>query len=420
MNKLQIDDLELRDKTVLMRVDFNVPQNEDGTVRDDTRIRAALKSINYVRDQGGKLVLMSHLGRPGDPQKAADDAEKAAIETKNLTFKMDPIADALRALVGGNVKKLDACIGPEVEEAVAAMAPGDIILLENTRFYAGEKKNDPEFAAQLAKLGDVYISDAFGTVHRAHASTEGVARHIKQSAAGFLVTREMAYFGQVLNNPERPLTAVLGGAKVSDKITVIENLLNLVDNLLIGGGMLFTFLKAKGFEIGKSMLDEPGIEVARKLMGLAEEKGITLILPADIVVADAFDNNANTQTVKADAIPDGWMGLDIGPEAIEQFSSVIKKSRTVVWNGPVGVFEMENFAKGTRTIAELLADNDVISIIGGGDTAAAVTQFGLADKMSHVSTGGGASLEMLEGKTLPGLAALTDKPDGACCCGGAC
>jgi len=416
MNKLQITDLDLKGKTVLMRVDFNVPQHEDGTVRDDTRIRAALASINYVREQGGKLVLMSHLGRPGNLEKAKDDAEKAAMEKKNAKLKMDPVADALRALVGGNVRKLDACVGPEVEAAVAAMAPGDIILLENTRFYKGETKNDPEFSAALAKLGDVYVSDAFGTVHRAHASTEGVTHYVAQSAAGFLVAKEMAYFGQVLNNPERPLTALLGGAKVSDKITVIENLLNLVDTLIIGGGMAYTFLKAKGLEIGKSLLDEAGIEVAKKTMQMADEKGVNLLLPVDIVVGDAFSNDANTQIVKIDAIPAAWEGLDIGPETIKLFSDVIKASRTVVWNGPVGVFEMEKFAKGTRAIADLLAETDVISIIGGGDTAAAVTQFGLADKMSHVSTGGGASLEMLEGKILPGLSALTDKPAGGCCC----
>lgn len=416
MNKLQISDLDIKGKTVLMRVDFNVPQHEDGTVRDDTRIRAALKSINYVREQGGKLVLMSHLGRPANLEKAQDDAEKAAMEKKNAKLKMDPVADALRALVGGNVKKLDACVGPEVEAAVAAMETGNIILLENTRFYKGETKNDPEFAAALAKLGDVYVSDAFGTVHRAHASTEGVTHHIAQSAAGFLVAKEMAYFGQVLNNPERPLVALLGGAKVSDKITVIENLLNLVDTLIIGGGMAYTFLKAQGLEIGKSLLDEAGIEVAKKTMQLAEDKGVKLLLPKDIVVGDDFSNDANTQIVKIDAIPTEWEGMDIGPETVALFGDTIKASRTVVWNGPVGVFEMETFSKGSRAIAEVLAASDVISIIGGGDTAAAVTQFGLADKMSHVSTGGGASLEMLEGKTLPGLAALTDKPAGGCCC----
>ncbi len=421
MNKLRIDDLELKGKRVLMRVDFNVPQHDDGTVRDDTRIRAALKSITYVREQGGKLILMSHLGRPGDVAKAADEAEKAAIEKKNAKLKMDPVAAKLRELVGGNVTKLDACTGAEVEAAVTAMQPGDIILLENTRFYKGETKNDPVFAEQLAKLGDVYVSDAFGTVHRAHASTEGVTHFVTQSAAGFLVAKEMEYFGRVLNDPDRPLVALLGGAKVSDKITVIENLLNLVDALLIGGGMAYTFLKAKGLEIGKSLLDKDGIEVALKVMKMAEDKGVQLLLPVDIVVSDAFDNDANTQIVKTDAIPADWEGLDIGPETIGRFREVISKAQTVVWNGPVGVFEMENFAKGTRAIADTLAESDLISIIGGGDTAAAVAQFGLADSMSHVSTGGGASLEMLEGKVLPGLAALTDKPaSGSCCCCNTC
>lgn len=418
MDKLRIDDLNLKGKRVLMRVDFNVPQHDDGTVRDETRIRAALKSINHVRDQGGKLILMSHLGRPGDVSKAANEEEKEAIEKKNRSLRMEPVAEKLRELVGGNVTKLDACVGPEVEAAVAAMQPGDIILLENTRFYKGETKNDPDFAAKLARLGDVYVSDAFGTVHRAHASTEGVTHHLAQNAAGFLVAREMEYFGRVLNNPDRPLLALLGGAKVSDKITVIENLLNLVDVLVIGGGMAYTFFKAQGLEIGKSLLDKGGIEVASKVMKMAAEKNVKLLLPVDIVVADAFDNDANTQVVKADAMPAEWEGLDIGPETIALFCDEIRKARTVVWNGPVGVFEMERFAKGTREIAEMLADNDVISIIGGGDTAAAVTQFGLADKMSHVSTGGGASLEMLEGKVLPGLAALSERPapGAGCCC----
>ena len=410
MNKLTIEDLDLKGKRVLMRVDFNVPQNDDGTVRDDTRIQAALKSINYVRDQGGMLILMSHLGRPGDPAKAETEEEKAKIIKKNELLKMDPVADHLRGLIGGNVTKLDGLVGPEVEAAVAKMQPGDVILLENTRFNKGETKNDPELSEQLAKLADVYISDAFGTVHRAHASTEGVTKYVDQAAAGFLVAKEMAYFSKVLTNPDRPLVALLGGAKVADKISVIDNLLNLVDVLIIGGGMAYTFLKAKGYEIGDSILDKDGIDVAQKAMAKAQEKGIELMLPEDVVVADAFDNNANTKVMPVTGIESGWQGLDIGPKTIESFSNAIKNAKTVVWNGPVGVFEMENFCKGTRAIADLLASSDSItSIIGGGDTAAAVAQFGLADKMSHVSTGGGASLEMLEGKTLPGLAALTDK-----------
>lgn len=407
MKKLSIADLDLAGKTVLMRVDFNIPQNADGTVRDDTRIRAALKSINYVREQGGKLVLMSHLGRP---KKVKDDPAKLAL------LKMDPVADHLRGLVGGSVTKLDDITGPAVEAAVAAMQPGDIILLENTRFNPGEEKNDPELSQQLAKLGDVYVSDAFGTVHRAHASTEGVTRYIAQSAAGFLVAKEMEYFGKVLNSPERPLVAILGGAKVSDKILVIDNLLNLVDTLVIGGGMAYTFMKAKGMEIGKSLLDEAGIEVAAKAMEKAAAQGVKLLLPVDFIVADAFSNDANTRTVPADGIPADWEGLDIGPETVKLFTGTVKSAAMVVWNGPVGVFEMPKFAGGTRALADAMAESSATTIIGGGDTAAAVVQFGLADKMSHVSTGGGASLEMLEGKELPGLTALTDKPGGCCCC----
>jgi phosphoglycerate kinase len=410
MNKLTIEDLDVKGKRVLMRVDFNVPQNEDGSVRDDTRIRAAMRSIDFVREHGGKLILMSHLGRPGDPKKAESEDEKAKILKKNATLKMDPIADRLRELVGGNVKKVNDIVGSDVEAAVAAMEPGDIILLENTRFTKGETKNDPELSKQLAKLGDVYVSDAFGSVHRAHASTEGVTKFIEKSAAGFLVAKEMDYFGRVLHSPDRPLLAILGGAKVSDKITVIENLLNLVDTLVIGGGMAYTFMKAQGYEIGNSLLDEGGIDVAKTVLAKAKDKGIELLLPVDTIVADDFSNDANSKVVGLGNIEPGWQGLDIGPKTLEQFCVAIKKSKTVVWNGPVGVFEMEKFAVGTKTIAELLANSpNITSVIGGGDTAAAVVQYGLADKMSHVSTGGGASLEMLEGKELPGLAALTDK-----------
>ena len=416
MRKLRIEDLDLDGKRVLMRVDFNVPQHEDGAVRDDTRIRAALKSITYVRDTGGKLILMSHLGRPKDPAKAASEEERSAIEAKNAKLKLDPVADALRGLVGGNVTKLDALVGPDVEAAVAAMAPGDIIVLENTRFHPGETKNDPELARQLAALADVYVSDAFGSVHRAHASTEGVTNHVAQSAAGFLVAKEIAYFAGVLTNPGRPLVAILGGAKVSDKIPVIDNLLDLVDTLIIGGGMAYTFLKSQGHDIGDSLLDEPGLETAKTAMAKAEAKGVALLLPVDTHVADAFPLDAdgrpvdvNSKVVAVGEIGPGWMGLDIGPKTMALFSEAIKQAKTVVWNGPVGVFESERFGVGTKALADLLASSDVTSIIGGGDTAAAITQYGLADKMSHVSTGGGASLEMLEGKVLPGLAALTDR-----------
>ena len=398
MNKLSITDLDVQDKRVLMRVDFNVPQNEDGTVRDDTRIQAALQSINYVREHGGKLILMSHLGRP----KAGED---------NSKFKMDPVAAHLQGLLGDGCKvtKVDNVVGDDVTAAVDALEAGDVVLLENTRFEAGETKNDPALSEALAKLADVYVSDAFGTVHRAHASTEGVTKYIDQCAAGFLVAKEIDYFGGVLSNPKRPLVAILGGAKVSDKIQVIENLLNLVDTLIIGGGMAYTFMKAQGHEIGDSLLDEPGIETAKQVLAKAEEKGVTLLLPTDNIVADAFSNDANTKEAKVGQIEAGWQGLDIGPETVATFCEAVKQAASVVWNGPVGVFEMEKFAGGTKAIANTLSEGDMISIIGGGDTAAAVKQFGVDDKMSHVSTGGGASLEMLEGKTLPGIAALTDK-----------
>lgn len=410
MNKLTISDLDVKGKRVLMRVDFNVPQNEDGSVRDDTRIRGALRSINYVRDHGGMLILMSHLGRPKNPDKAESEEERSAIIKKNQQFKMDPVADALRGLVGGNVTKMDEVVGPDVEAAVAAMKPGDIIVLENTRFHPGETKNDEELSKRLAALADVYVSDAFGSLHRAHASTEGVARHLDQAAAGFLVAKEIEYFDKILSHPDRPLTAVLGGAKVSDKILVIDNLLNLVDKLVIGGGMAYTFLKAQGYEIGDSLLDRDGIEVAKNAMQKAKDKGVELLLPVDFVAADAFSESANTKVVGLGQIEPGWQGLDIGPKTIDLFTTAITSSKMVVWNGPVGVFEMTKFCTGTKTLAEILAKNkNVISIIGGGDTAAAVRQFGLEEEMSHVSTGGGASLEMLEGKELPGVAALTDK-----------
>jgi phosphoglycerate kinase len=409
MDKLTIKDLDLKGKRVLMRVDFNVPQNDDGSVRDDTRIRAALDSIHYVRRQGGKLILMSHLGRPEDPAKAKSEEERRKVVEANTKFKMDPIAARLRELVGGTVEKVDALVGPEAESAVAAMQPGDILVLENTRFHKGETKNDPELSRQLARLADVYVSDAFGSVHRAHASTAGVTQFVPQSAAGFLVAREMGFFGRILTNPERPLLAILGGAKVSDKILVIENLLKLVDTLVIGGGMAYTFFKAQGYEIGDSLLEADRVGDAKSILQHAKEKGVPLLLPVDIVVADAFSEGANSRVVDADKIEPGWRGLDIGPKTIELFSEAVRKAKTVLWNGPLGVFEWDRFGKGTRAVAELLAALPATSVLGGGDTAAAVNKYGLAEKMSHVSTGGGASLEMLEGKELPGLAALTDR-----------
>lgn len=408
MRKLNLADLDVRGRRVLMRVDFNVPQHEDGSIADDTRIRAALKSIRYVREHGGKLVLMSHLGRPENPKKAKDDADRARILRENELYRMNPIANRLRELIGGNVTKIDVVAGADAEAAVANLRSGDVLLLENTRFEPGETKNDPGLSEALAKLGDVYVSDAFGTVHRAHASTEGVAHHFKQRAAGFLVAAELEYFTKVLTNPERPLVAILGGAKVSDKIQVIENLLNLVDSLLIGGGMCFTFLKAQGREIGDSLLDKDGLETARAALAKAREKGVDLRLPVDAVLADRFAADASTRVAELGDIEPGWRGLDIGPKTVAEFGKVLDGAKTVVWNGPLGAFEMEAFAGGTRAIANKLATGKATSVIGGGDTAAAVTQFGLADKMSHVSTGGGASLEMLEGKTLPGIAVLTD------------
>lgn len=394
--KLSLADVDVRGKRVLMRVDFNVPQNSDGSVRDDTRIREALRSINYVREHGGKLVLMAHLGRP----KPGED---------NTKYKLDPIADHLRALIAGNVTKVDEIVGPAATAAVAAMQPGDVVLLENTRFHPGETKNDSMLSAELAKLGDIYVSDAFGAVHRAHASTEGAARLFETRAAGFLVAKELEYFSKILTNPERPLAAILGGAKVSDKITVIENLLKLVDYLLIGGAMAFTFWKAQGREIGTSLLDETGLGTAKAILDTASKSKVRLLLPVDAVIADSFSVEAKTATVDADDMRPGWMGLDIGPQSVASFSEALDKCRTVVWNGPLGVFEMPPFSNGTHSIAEFLASRSITSVIGGGDTAAAVAQFGVADKMSHVSTGGGASLELLEGKELPGLAVLTDK-----------
>jgi len=393
MAKKTIRDVDVQGKRVLMRVDFNVPM-QDGTITDDKRIRAALPTIKHAIEAGGKVILMSHLGRPkGKP----DDA-----------FRLDPVAKRLSELLGQPVQKVDDCIGADVEQAVAKLEPGDVLLLENVRFYAQETDNDPEFAKALAALGDIFVNDAFGTAHRAHASTTGVADYLP-AVSGFLMEKELEFLGGAVEEPKRPFVAILGGAKVKDKIAVIESLLNKVDTLIIGGGMAYTFLKAQGYEVGNSLLDEERLEFCRSIMAKAEEKGVELLLPVDVVAAKEYGPDAEHKVVSSREMPADWEGLDIGPETAKRFSAAVKDAGTVVWNGPMGVFEFEAFAKGTLSVAQALADSSAVTIIGGGDSAAAVEQMGLADKMTHVSTGGGASLEFLEGKVLPGVAALDDK-----------
>jgi phosphoglycerate kinase len=393
MAKLTVRDVDVYNKRVLMRADFNVPMR-DGEITDDKRIRAALPTIEYLREKGAKVILMSHFGRPKG--KAVDE------------FRLDPIAARLSELLGTPVTKVNDCIGDEPQDAVNKMQPGDVILLENVRFYAEEEKNDPEFAKKLADLGDIYVNDAFGTAHRAHASTEGVAKYLP-AVSGFLMEKELEFLGGAVNDPKRPFVAILGGAKVKDKIKVIESLLEKVDTLIIGGGMAYTFLKAQGYEIGNSLLDEERLDFCRDILDKAEKAGVKLLLPVDVVVAKEFAADAEHKVVDATAIPADWEGLDIGPKTIELFKNAVKDAATVVWNGPMGVFEFEAFAKGTNAVAQALAESQAITVIGGGDSAAAVEQAGLAEKMTHVSTGGGASLEFLEGKELPGVAALNDK-----------
>ena len=391
MNKHTIRDIEVKGKRVLVRVDFNVPL-KDGAVADDRRIRAALPTIQYLLDQGAAVVLMSHLGRPkGQPRPE---------------LRMDPVAERLSQLLGRPVTKLDDCVGVQVENAVNAMKPGDVILLENTRFKPGETKNDSLLAEGLARLGEIFVNDAFGTAHRAHASTVGVAHHLP-AVAGFLMEKELTYLGRALADPDRPFLAVLGGAKISDKIGVIQNLLPKVDSLLIGGGMANTFFKAQGLNVGDSLVEDDAVDTARELLKSAGDK---LVLPVDCVIADRFEADAQARVVPVDQVPDGWRILDIGPATVAHFSNRLAAAKTVVWNGPMGVFEFPRFAEGTFAIARALASlKDATTIIGGGDSAAAVEQSGLADKMSHISTGGGASLEFLEGKELPGVAALLDR-----------
>jgi len=391
--KKVITDLDVTGKRVLMRADFNVPLDEKRNITDDSRITAALPTIKYVLENGGKLVLMSHLGRP-----------KGEVKTE---FSLVPVADRLSTLLKMNVEKMDDCVGEYVEEAVERMKKGDVILLENLRFHKEEKANDPGFAKQLASLGEVFVEDAFGTCHRAHASTVGVTEYLP-SAAGFLVEKEIEYFEKVTKNPERPFALILGGAKVKDKIPVIENMLDKIDFLLIGGAMAYTFLKSRLKGVGDSRVEEDMIGTVEKIFELASMKKVGIFLPKDHVVAKEMKENAKHKVVQGH-IPDGWIGLDIGPETVKSYKAVLKESKTIVWNGPMGLFEMKPFAAGTRDLAKYIAKLNATTVIGGGDTAAAVYQMGLARKMSHISTGGGASLEYLEGKELPGIAALDDK-----------
>jgi len=388
---------DLSGKRVLVRVDFNVPLDDAGNITDDTRIRAALPTIRDLVGKGAKVILASHFGRP-----------KGKV---NDSMRLTPVAKRLSELLDQPVVKCDDCIGEAVEAAVGKMANGDVLLLENVRFYAEEEANDPEFAKKLASVADVYVNDAFGTAHRAHASTEGVTKYIDTCVAGLLIEKELEFLQNAIENPQRPLAAIVGGSKVSSKIGVIETLLDKVDKLLIGGGMIFTFYKARGLSVGKSLVEEDKLELAKTLEAKAKEKGVALLLPTDVVVADAFSADANTQTVSIENIPDGWMGLDIGPDSVKVFQDALADCKSVIWNGPMGVFEIDKFAVGTEAIARSLAEltaQGAITIIGGGDSVAAVEKVGVADKMSHISTGGGASLELLEGKVLPGIAALDE------------
>ena len=397
MNKLSIDKVDLKNKRVLVRVDFNVPLDEKLNVTNDIRIVESLPTIKKIVSSGGKAILMSHLGRPKGEKKPE--------------FSLKPAADRLSKLLGKEVKLAPDCIGAETEKLVNEMKPGDVVLLENLRFHKQEEKNDPDFAKELASLGDVYIDDAFGSAHRAHASTEGVTKYINTCAAGYLMKKELDYLGSALADPQRPYCAVLGGAKISGKIDVINNLIDKVDTLIIGGGMAFTFFKAEGKEIGKSLLEEEKIELAKDLIQKLKSTKVKFLLPGDVVVAKEFSNDSPAETVSVDNIPVNKMGLDIGPETINLFKDELLKSKTIVWNGPMGVFEMDKFAKGTFAIARALAEateKGAVTVIGGGDSAAAISKAGLEDKVSHVSTGGGASLEFLEGKILPGVAALSD------------
>lgn len=394
MNKKTVRDVLLKGKRVFCRVDFNVPM-QDGEITDDTRIRAALPTIQYLSEQGAKVILASHLGRP-----------KGKVVEE---LRLDAIAKRLEKLSGKNVLKVDEAYGEEAEQGIAKLQEGDVLLLENVRFYPGEEKNDAELSKEFAKLADLFVNDAFGAAHRAHASTAGIAEHIP-AVAGFLMEKELDVLGKALTDPARPFTAIIGGAKVKDKIGVIDHLLDKVDNLIIGGGLAYTFVKAQGHEVGESLLEEDKIELALSFIEKAKTNGVNLYMPVDAVVADEFSNNAETKIVSIDSIPSDWQGLDIGPETRAIYAKVISESKLVIWNGPMGVFEMESFENGTKSVAKALAEaTNAYTVIGGGDSAAAVEKFNFAEKMDHISTGGGASLEFMEGKLLPGVVALTDK-----------
>jgi len=398
MNKLFIEDLNVAGKTVLVRVDFNVPLDSNQNITNDKRIVASLPTISYLSKNNAKVILVSHLGRP-----------KGERIPK---FSLKPVADDLKTKMPDRVMFVNDCIGPDVENAIANMKEGSILLLENLRYYKEETDNDPDFSKKLASCADLYVNDAFGTAHRAHASTAGVTQFINQCAAGYLINKELNFLGKSLENPKKPFIAVLGGAKISGKIDVINNLLGKVDSLIIGGGMAYTFFKAQGLEIGNSLLEEDRIDIARQVMENAEKKGTQLLLPVDCVCGYEFSNDTERKTVSNTEIPADMEAMDIGPKTIELFSNVLLEGKTIVWNGPMGVFEFDNFAEGTNTIAQILAKctaNGAITIIGGGDSASAIEKAGLSNEMSHISTGGGASLEYLEGKVLPGIAALSDK-----------
>jgi len=392
MNKQTLRDINLKGKKVIVRVDFNVPLDKTFLITDDRRVREAVSTIKYILGQGGKAILMSHLGRP----------DGQVVENMRLT----PVAKRLEELLKEKVLKLEECIGEEVRSKINT-SKERIILLENLRFHKEEEKNDPNFAKQLASLADIYVNDAFGTAHRAHASTQGITKYLP-AVAGFLIEKEINYLGQAIENPKRPFVLILGGAKVSDKITLIEHLLNKTDSIIIGGGMVYTFLKAQGKNIGNSKLEKDKIEVAKELLDRAKKKGVAMVMTSDYLIVKNFDSPDTLKVVKD--IPEGWEGIDIGPETIERFKTILAKAKTIVWNGPLGVFEIDAYATGTKEIAQYIASlKDVLSIVGGGDSAAAISKFKLDDKFTHISTGGGASLEFLEGKELPGIAALNDK-----------